>query len=206
MFETIRIETDARGVAHLWLAREDKHNALSAQMIRELIIALDQVQADASLRFLVLRARGKHFSAGADLAWMQQSAELDYHTNLDDARHLAELMEYGSEYSFVPAGQTGAMYQERLKQLPELRRKVLADFKPFRDGRVKGNALLDGLIAADLDPNSGIVLEQELMTFFAAGAETTAATVGWACDMLAMPTTRPLGPRALSSPSSPSTS
>ena len=33
MFETIRIETDPRGVAHLWLAREDKHNALSAQMI-----------------------------------------------------------------------------------------------------------------------------------------------------------------------------
>ena len=31
-------------------------------------------------------------SAGADLAWMQQSAELDYHTNLDDARELAELM------------------------------------------------------------------------------------------------------------------
>jgi hypothetical protein len=47
---------------------------------------------DASLRFLLVRGRGKHFSAGADLAWMQQSAELDYHTNLDDARELAELM------------------------------------------------------------------------------------------------------------------
>ncbi len=42
--------------------------------------------------FLLIRGRGKHFSAGADLAWMQQSAELDYHTNLDDARELAELM------------------------------------------------------------------------------------------------------------------
>ena len=46
----------------------------------------------ANLRFLLVRGRGKHFSAGADLAWMQQSAELDYHTNLDDARELAELM------------------------------------------------------------------------------------------------------------------
>jgi len=30
MYNTIEIETDARGVATLWLAREYKHNALSA--------------------------------------------------------------------------------------------------------------------------------------------------------------------------------
>ena len=91
-FNTLELITDSRGFATLWLSREAKNNAFNAQMIRELIIALDQVQGDASLRFLVLRGRGKHFSAGADLAWMQQSAELDYHTNLDDARELAELM------------------------------------------------------------------------------------------------------------------
>lgn len=91
-FNTLELITDSRGFATLWLSREAKNNAFNAQMIRELIIALDQVQADASLRFLVLRGRGKHFSAGADLAWMQQSAELDYSANLDDARELAELM------------------------------------------------------------------------------------------------------------------
>ena len=31
-FQTIRIDRDDRGVATLWLARADKHNALSAQM------------------------------------------------------------------------------------------------------------------------------------------------------------------------------
>ena len=36
MFETIRIETDARGVARLTLARAAKHNTLSAKMIEEL--------------------------------------------------------------------------------------------------------------------------------------------------------------------------
>ena len=41
---------------------------------------------------MLLRGRGKHFSAGADLAWMQQAAELDYNANLNDARELAELM------------------------------------------------------------------------------------------------------------------
>ena len=91
-FNTVELVNDPRGFATLWLSREQKNNAFNAEMIRELILALDQVQGDPALRFLVLRGRGKHFSAGADLAWMQQSAELDYHTHLDDARHLAELM------------------------------------------------------------------------------------------------------------------
>jgi methylglutaconyl-CoA hydratase len=91
-FLTVELIRDARGFATLWLNRPDKNNAFNAQMIRELILALDAVQADTSLRFLLIRGRGKHFSAGADLAWMQQAAELDYNTNLDDARELSELM------------------------------------------------------------------------------------------------------------------
>ncbi|QXG35563.1 gamma-carboxygeranoyl-CoA hydratase [Pseudomonas viridiflava] len=91
-FATIELIDDPRGFATLWLNRPDKNNAFNAQMIRELILALDEVQSQPALRFLLVRGRGKHFSAGADLAWMQQAAELDYNTNLDDARELAELM------------------------------------------------------------------------------------------------------------------
>jgi len=100
-FATIELINDPRGFATLWLNRPDKNNAFNAQMIRELIIALEQVQGDASLRFLLLRGRGRHFSAGADLAWMQQAADLDYNTNLDDARELAELM-YGLAKLKIP--------------------------------------------------------------------------------------------------------
>lgn len=91
-FATIELIDDPRGFATLWLNRPDKNNAFNAQMIRELILALDEVQSQPALRFLLVRGRGKHFSAGADLAWMQQAAELDYNTNLDDARELAQLM------------------------------------------------------------------------------------------------------------------
>lgn len=91
-FHTLELEFDPRGFATLWLNRPEKNNAFNAQMIRELIIALDRIQSDSSLRFVLLRARGKHFSAGADLAWMQESANLDYNTNLGDARELGELM------------------------------------------------------------------------------------------------------------------
>lgn len=89
---TVQLEKDPRGFATLWLNRPDKNNAFNAEMIRELILALDLIAADKTLRFLLLRGRGKHFSAGADLAWMQASAKLDYNANLNDARELAELM------------------------------------------------------------------------------------------------------------------
>ncbi|SDF01553.1 gamma-carboxygeranoyl-CoA hydratase [Phytopseudomonas seleniipraecipitans] len=91
-FTTIELHTDPRGVATLWLNRPDKHNAFNAEMIAELIQALRQVSEDDSVRFLLLRGRGKHFSAGADLAWMQASAQLDYAANLRDAHELGELM------------------------------------------------------------------------------------------------------------------
>ncbi|WP_252275408.1 gamma-carboxygeranoyl-CoA hydratase [Pseudomonas subflava] len=91
-FTTVQLEKDPRGFATLWLNRPEKNNAFNAEMIRELILAIDTIAADKSLRFLLLRGRGKHFSAGADLAWMQASAKLDYNANLNDARELAELM------------------------------------------------------------------------------------------------------------------
>ncbi|MBB2495988.1 gamma-carboxygeranoyl-CoA hydratase [Aquipseudomonas ullengensis] len=91
-FTTVQLEKDPRGFATLWLNRPEKNNAFNAEMIRELILAIAAVQADTSLRFLLLRGRGKHFSAGADLAWMQHSATLDYEANLADSHELGELM------------------------------------------------------------------------------------------------------------------
>ena len=91
-FTSLQLDFDPRGFATLWLSRPEKNNAFNAEMIRELILALDAVGEDKSLRFLLLRGRGKHFSAGADLAWMQHAATLDYNANLSDARELAELM------------------------------------------------------------------------------------------------------------------
>ncbi|WP_312596445.1 gamma-carboxygeranoyl-CoA hydratase [Stutzerimonas nitrititolerans] len=91
-FTTVQLEKDPRGFATLWLGRPEKNNAFNALMIRELIAAIAEVQANDALRFLLLRGRGKHFSAGADLAWMRESATLDFETNLTEAHELAELM------------------------------------------------------------------------------------------------------------------
>lgn len=91
-YQTIEITRASNGVATLWLNRPEKNNAFNAQMIAELISALGTLAVDEDVRFLFLRGRGKHFSAGADLAWMQASATLDYAANLRDAHELGELM------------------------------------------------------------------------------------------------------------------
>ncbi|MCL7463322.1 gamma-carboxygeranoyl-CoA hydratase [Pseudomonas sp. NW5] len=88
----LQLERDPRGFATLWLNRADKNNAFDAALIAALNTQLEQIAADDSIRFLILRGRGRHFSAGADLAWMQASARLDYAANLADAHQLGELM------------------------------------------------------------------------------------------------------------------
>ncbi len=92
MYQTIRIETDLRGVAHLWLARPDKHNALSAQMIRDLTAAAARLGADPAVRAVVLAAEGKSFCAGGDLAWMQEQMRADAETRRAGARELAMML------------------------------------------------------------------------------------------------------------------
>lgn len=85
----IRTETDGRGVATLWLARADKHNALSAQMMTELEAAAEGLAKDDSVRVVVLAAEGKSFCAGGDLAWMREQFEMDSATRRRESARIA---------------------------------------------------------------------------------------------------------------------
>ena len=92
MFETIRIEKDARGVATLWLARAEKHNALSARMIAELTQAANLLGDDRDVRVVVLAGEGKTFCAGGDLGWMREQMAADTETRAAGARDLAMML------------------------------------------------------------------------------------------------------------------
>ncbi|MBM2322385.1 MULTISPECIES: crotonase/enoyl-CoA hydratase family protein [Marivita] len=111
----IRVETDARGVMTLTLARVDKHNALSAQMMTELEEAARRLASDPSVRVVVLAAEGKTFCAGGDLAWMREQFDMDADTRRVESRRIATVL--------------GALYD-----LPQ----------PLI-GRVQGNALGGGV-------------------------------------------------------------
>ncbi|MDX1820658.1 MAG: crotonase/enoyl-CoA hydratase family protein [Paracoccaceae bacterium] len=92
-YQTIEIERDARGVATLWLARADKHNALNAAMMAELTDAARVLGADASVRVVVLAARGVTFCAGGDLGWMQEQMAADPVTRGREAAKLAWMLQ-----------------------------------------------------------------------------------------------------------------
>ncbi|WP_076997303.1 enoyl-CoA hydratase/isomerase family protein [Variovorax sp. KK3] len=69
--ELVLLQVDA-GIATLTLNRPEKRNAISDAMRTELIGALEQVAADATIRALVLTGTGKGFCAGGDVAGMQR--------------------------------------------------------------------------------------------------------------------------------------
>jgi methylglutaconyl-CoA hydratase len=92
MTETIRVEIDTRGVARLVLARAEKHNALSAQMMDEITAAITALGADPAVRVVVLAAEGGSFCAGGDLKWMQAQINADAETRAAGARKLAGML------------------------------------------------------------------------------------------------------------------
>ncbi|MFV0665846.1 enoyl-CoA hydratase/isomerase family protein [Denitromonas sp.] len=96
MFDTLDIERDG-GIATVWMNRPDVHNAFNAQLIADLTAACQQLDADESVRVVVLAGRGKSFSAGADLNWMKAAGEASVDENLADARLLAGMLRTLSE-------------------------------------------------------------------------------------------------------------
>ena len=66
-FKNILFTVEA-GVACLTLNRPDKLNSFTGEMHAELRVALDSIQADKSVRVLVLTGAGRAFCAGQDLA------------------------------------------------------------------------------------------------------------------------------------------
>ncbi|ATE61579.1 2-(1,2-epoxy-1,2-dihydrophenyl)acetyl-CoA isomerase PaaG [Thauera sinica] len=66
-YRNILFSVDA-GIARLTLNRPDKLNSFTGEMHAELRDALDAVQADKSVRVLVLTGAGRAFCAGQDLA------------------------------------------------------------------------------------------------------------------------------------------
>ncbi|MEJ6003294.1 enoyl-CoA hydratase-related protein [Paucibacter soli] len=90
--ETVQIEVDARGVAHLTMNRPEVFNAFNEAMIAELDQAMDQLSADPGVRLIVLAGAGKAFSAGADIQWMKRASEATQEANLLDARRFAAML------------------------------------------------------------------------------------------------------------------
>ena len=98
MYETLEIE-QVGGIATLWMNRPERHNAFNATVIRELDEAFKALDADETVRVIVLAGRGKSFSAGADLNWMKAAGEASEAENHADALKLANMLRTIAECS-----------------------------------------------------------------------------------------------------------
>ncbi len=86
------VVTDDR-IATLVINRHEAANSFSGELLVQLKKLLDEVQKDSTVRALLLQGSGKHFSAGADLHWMKQAAQLDYAGNVQEAEKLTAMFE-----------------------------------------------------------------------------------------------------------------
>lgn len=73
------------------LNRPEKHNAFDAQMIQALTDAFKNTPQEA--RVVVIRANGKSFCAGADLAYMRSQVSSTAEENSADAARLSQMFE-----------------------------------------------------------------------------------------------------------------
>lgn len=67
----IEMKVDA-GIATIYLNRPEKRNAMSDDMRKQFIAALEHVAADKAIRALVLTGNGKGFCAGGDITGMER--------------------------------------------------------------------------------------------------------------------------------------
>lgn len=91
-YETVTLETDSRAVAWLTLNRPEKHNALNAQLIDDLRSACRDINADKSIRVVVLTGKGESFCAGGDLAWMKDQAKETREEKIAGTQQLASML------------------------------------------------------------------------------------------------------------------
>ena len=89
---TLQIEHHADGVVQITISRAEVFNAFDEAMIGELDAAFANLADSTDVRVIVLAGAGKHFSAGADLQWMQRASQAILDWNLQDARGFAAML------------------------------------------------------------------------------------------------------------------
>ncbi len=86
------IYTETDNIATITLNRVAKHNAFTSDIVVQLTQIYEKVNTQDNVRIVVLKANGKHFSAGADLDWMRSMKDFSREQNEEDAMLLANLL------------------------------------------------------------------------------------------------------------------
>src|SRR6202050_2711454 len=95
-YHTLKLEYEGE-LAIVTLARPEKRNAISTQMIEELLASLAEVQSSAA-RVAILTGEGKAFCSGMALDELRAIATRSAVEHLEDSRRMARL--FRTVYSF----------------------------------------------------------------------------------------------------------
>ena len=91
-FNTLKVELGADGVAHLILNRPDRTNAISSEMMDELVAFAAMAADTPEMRGVVLQGAEGVFCAGDDLSWMMAQIKADRAGRMAEARRLANML------------------------------------------------------------------------------------------------------------------
>ncbi len=80
------------GIATIALNRPELHNAFDDHLITEITETIRKLDNNNDVRVIAFAAKGKSFSAGADLNWMKKMAGYSWEQNYQDSLQLAGLM------------------------------------------------------------------------------------------------------------------
>ena len=88
-FQNIEFEFEDH-VGRIWLNKPEKHNAMNAEMIAEIVDCFGEIDEMKDVRVVILAGKGKSFCAGADLNYMKGIAKFGYEENYQDSLKLAK--------------------------------------------------------------------------------------------------------------------
>src|SRR5579862_660599 len=91
-YSTLKIERDA-ALAIITLTRPEKRNAISSQMIADLLAVLAEAEG-SDARVVILTGEGKSFCSGMDLDELRALATRSTAEHLEDSRTMARLADF----------------------------------------------------------------------------------------------------------------
>lgn len=100
-------EISSNGIATITLNRPDVFNGYNEALLTGLIAHLTDVEADDTVRAVILKGAGKHFSAGADVNWFKALSK----ASDADKKHAANLSTGAMRKLFTLAKPTIALVQ-----------------------------------------------------------------------------------------------
>jgi methylglutaconyl-CoA hydratase len=88
-YQSLQLSHDA-GIATVTLNRPDRRNALSIQLLNELLAVLDELEK-SDAQALILTGAGKAFCAGMDLDELRSLTGKSHQENIADSRRMADV-------------------------------------------------------------------------------------------------------------------